>query len=68
VCPAEAASWSVARRPAVALATEEDLGRVDLNESDALAVAEGDCVAIAQMVDAVDGRSGDRARCGERER
>ena len=37
----------------VAVRPEEDLGRVDLHEADALAVAEDDRIAVCHMVDAV---------------
>jgi hypothetical protein len=44
------------RRPAVTLAAEVDLGRVDLDETDALAIAKDDGVAVADVIDPVDGR------------
>jgi hypothetical protein len=56
------------RRPAVTLAAEEDLGRVDLDEADALAVAKDNGVAVADAVDAVDGRRCERTRSGQRDR
>jgi hypothetical protein len=45
-----------------------DLGRVDLDEAHTQAVAKRDRVAVADVVDAVDGWSSDRARCGQPER
>jgi hypothetical protein len=65
-------SKPVGRRPAhgnqVALTAEEDFGRVDLDEANALAVAEHDGIAIAYIVNAVNGRSGDRTCRGYCER
>jgi hypothetical protein len=44
------------RRPAVALPAEENLGRVDLDQTDALAIAKDDGVAVADVIDAVERR------------
>jgi hypothetical protein len=40
---------------AVTLAADEDLGRVDPDEANALPIAKPDRVAVADMIDAVDG-------------
>jgi hypothetical protein len=43
-------------RPPLTLTTEEHLGRVDLDEADALAVAKHNGVAVTYVVDSVDRR------------
>jgi hypothetical protein len=42
------------RLPAVTPSAEIDLGRVDLHEPEVMSVAEGDCVPVDDVVDAID--------------
>jgi hypothetical protein len=56
------------RLPAVALRPEVDLGRVDLDKPNALAVAKFDGVAVDDVIDAVRGVLARFSRPGDRER